>query len=129
MALSAPKSCQVILIMDPHFGNAIENIVKLMPVWIIDSPVNRSAVEHVRKYNPNHYLLSLLLYFSDENVIETFRRALNAIEDHHGSSSQVLAYESLRVIGIPLEPAISIVLNNYGFSQIAVETDGFIAKK
>jgi hypothetical protein len=39
------------VVVDPNFGERVEALAEQMPVWIVDTPVNRGAVEILRADN------------------------------------------------------------------------------
>ena len=47
----ADASNTVTIVVDPKFGNGLYAVAKETPVWIVDTPVNRTAAEVVRAQN------------------------------------------------------------------------------
>ena len=118
------------IVVDTEFGNRIEQLAREMPVWVVDTPVNRAAAEqfHREGSSPTH-----------RDGVTTFkvdvsgtpndwcRDILQAVDLHHGELSHDPPYGSVMVIGTDLSAELRMVFERYGFKEFSVEDEGFRA--
>ncbi len=89
----------VALILDPAFGQDLEQIALAMPAWVISSALNDAAVDATRrKYKDRVDLTSFIpQQVRDKEAAAT--QALYDIDEHYGTHSFSQPYDELRVFG------------------------------
>ena len=118
----------VALVLDPEFGIRLEALAKEMPVWVISSQTNLHAVELARPQLEEGRVTTILTR-PDEGPRALLARALYAIDEHHGRTSQSIPYSSLLVHGVSEQMLPSELISELGFKSIITTSEGFIAKK
>ena len=125
-----PYSVSVVL--DRDYGPRLSDLLKLGPVWAIDSEVNRAVAQRFWQGSPPRDELDGLTVFTAANdrapedvLIDEFE----TIDLHHGSYSADPPYTAVRVIGTPLTERIRDELSEYGFNSFEVMDEGFRAAR
>ncbi len=123
-----PATYRVIVVVDRGFGEKLESMPRGIPVWIIDSPLNRSAAERVwaRFPEPNH-LKGITIFKSPEDASpeRSLIGQLDTIDLHHGVYSSDPPYNVLEVVGVALTEAIRSALAQMGFTEVQTTESGF----
>ena len=91
-----------------------------MHVWIIDSQVNRSALEKVWNQTKAYSLESGATLFSDDGTQPPDVIALRMLADvelHHGSDAHEPPLSHLEVYGTRMTPELSQALHSLGFDR------------
>jgi hypothetical protein len=119
------------IVLDPEFGERLLTVANEMPVWIVDTPINRSWAERVWS-SAN---------VADRGAVTTFsvnpnqpaeywcRDILPMIDLHHGKHSQRPAYSAVDVLGTQLTPRLRKIFAEYGFKTLTERPDGFRASR
>jgi hypothetical protein len=125
------KNSQIALVLDPEFGDELNLLQALMPVWIIDSPQNQSVVEKNR--NPQSSgegnLITTFQAREGESLAMVCERIVQSLDDHHNEHSQTPGYRELRVIGVSLGDVSLQPFLELHFDQFVRTATGFIARK
>jgi hypothetical protein len=118
----------VAVVVDPDFGDRISELAERMPVWIVDTPMNRAASEKHWASGPQ---LQVTTFPIDSRLTaETWLvNVLSAIDLHHGEYSRDPPYSAVEVFGASLTPAIKTTLGQFGLVNFAERPGGFIATK
>lgn len=87
----------VALVLDPEFGSRLSDLPMNLPLWVLDSAGNASAVARLR--NEGRSQLTLLLAAPEESSDDLLRRALEDIDEHHGRRSGH-GYDEVQVFGV-----------------------------
>ena len=119
----------VTLVVDPAFGDQLEELPPGRPVWIIESPANRAAVQRVWATLPTATHVDGVTIFRAEgsDAVASCQGILSQIDLHHGLHSHVPPYSGLEVIGAELTPDLSAALAGYGMTKLTPRTGGFRA--
>jgi hypothetical protein len=119
----------VALVLDRKFGDRVAGLAQEMPVWIVSSDENNSAVEHVRGLLGGAAEITTLLVAGGETPSDTCLRALYDIDEHHGTTSACTPYE--RVLVFEAEPALLSpqASEDLGFARVTKTEFGFIIEK
>jgi hypothetical protein len=123
---------EVLIILDPHFGDQLQDAWPGRPVWITMSPVNEPVVKALWSLKPPHsnYLTGITGFKHVEGTAEDRLLAqLRAIDLHHGPYSSPTPHTALRVIGSRLTETIRDALIEFGFSTFQERPDGFVATR
>ena len=123
---------KVNIVVDREFGEKLTALPLGVPVWIVDTPVNRSVVQRRWIERPqNGHLTGLTLFGGgdDGSPEELLLGELETIDLHHGAYSHVPPYSVLEVFGSPLSAAVEAALSKYGFDQFELTTSSFRATR
>jgi hypothetical protein len=129
MSDSAPYI--VTLVVDPAFGDRLAELPRGAPVWIVESPTNRAAVQRAWAALPTATHLDGVTIFRGEesDAVASCLDVLSQIDLHHGAHSHVPPYSGLDVIGAELAPELRAALAKYGMTELTPRTDGFRASR
>lgn len=119
----------VALVLDRHFGAAIEELAEQMPVWVISSKDNNAAVERARSLLKDPSRITSLLTVSGEGERDTLLRALYDIDEHHGRSSTGRPYDQMLVYGAAPELLTPGIMKELGLEGIRVDPGRFCLQK
>jgi hypothetical protein len=119
----------IAIVVDPHFGERLAELAERMPVWIVDTPANRSAAERVWR--------SAAGGERGPREVTTFRAdpagtradwivAIAAEVDlHHGEWSEDPPYAAIEVVGADPTDPLRAALGAYGLTVVERTADGF----
>lgn len=116
---------KVSLVVDKDFGNRLESLVT-NPVWIIDSPVNRMAVEAYRQQRGEPGVTAFNSA-DEDSASAACLNILDTVELHHGEYSG--GYSVLEVIGTPLGKKLHSAIKELGFTKFESTAEGFRANR
>ena len=125
-----PEPYAVAIVVDPVFGERLFRIAARMPVWIADTPKNRSAVDQHRARHPGQSGTEGVTTFKvdpDANSEDWCAQVLSMVELHHGRFSHNPSYSVLEVFGATLTPTLRAALGDVGFRSFTERRDGFRA--
>lgn len=113
------------LVLDPEFGARVSDLAQQMPVWALSSAVNDRAIEAARLAGGR---VTKLLTRAGESSGDLLRRAMCAVDEHHGDESGGVAYRCLLVYGAGGIPSGEL-LADLGFTSMTATSYGFMAEK
>lgn len=125
------KNSQIALVLDPEFGDELNLLQALMPVWIIESPRNQAVVEKNR-HTQSSGEVELITTFQareGESLAMVCERIVQSLDDHHNEYAQTPGYRELRVIGVSLGDVSLKPFLELDFDQFLCTATGFIARK
>jgi hypothetical protein len=128
----------LIVVVDPNFGDRLESRSQLTPIWIVASPDNKDAchrlwvshshADHREKGAATHYSVSDL-----EARMENLLEIIPQLETHHGEvAGDELIFPDgflLEVVGLSLTDNVANRLREFGFSSFEKTSDGFQARR
>ena len=121
---------KVSVVVDREFGERLAALEPGVPVWILDTPVNRGVAQRLWKEStePNH-LTGVTTFKTCDSLSpeEILLSELDTIDLHHGSYSAETPYTILEVLGVPLSDKIRAALSEYGFNEFRPNATGFSA--
>lgn len=131
MASSAePRPYKVIVVVDPDFGERLAALPPAVPVWIVDTPTNRSVAHRLWKERPAQTHLTGITTFSHKPGLtpeEHLIVELSTIHLHHGAYSADPPCAELEIYGAADTAEIRSALGEIGF-EVTERTDtGFRA--
>jgi hypothetical protein len=121
---------KVFIVVDRAFGDRLVALEARVPVWIVDTPVNRAVVQRLSKERAAENHLTGVTVFTDSDAMspeQLLLSELDTIDLHHGSYSADPPYTVLEVLGAPLTENIKAALSEYGFNQFQYGMSGFSA--
>ena len=116
------------IVVDTHFGSRIEQLAQKMPIWVVDTPVNRAAAEQFWRKNSSFTHMQEVTTFKvdlDGTPNDWCCAILLTVDLHHGEYSQNPPYRSVVVIGTDLSADLRAIFENYGFRDFREEGQGF----
>jgi hypothetical protein len=118
------------IVVDPGFGERVHSLAHRIPVWIVDTPVNRAAAEsHWRQQADNNPAHGITTFKVDPAASpeDWCAGVLDTVIEHHGEYSHDPPVSSLEVIGAHASPSLLATLADYGFAKVRSRPDGFRA--
>ncbi len=122
----------VAVVLETEFGDRLCELAARMPVWIVDTPVNRSAAEQHWAGHPMSTHLDGVTTFTVDlaGTAEAWLVGILADVDlHHGYYSHDPAYSAIEIYGASLTPEVREALAEYGLMAFAERSGGFVATK
>lgn len=123
---SNEPSTAVAIVVDPDFGDRLSSLADQMPVWIADTPPNRTMAESSRKRGNSKITTFRVV---DDDVAEWCRITLPQVLEHHGEYSQFPPIVSVEVFGTRAVPSLRDAFSRHGFTISSKRPDGFIATR
>lgn len=121
---------RVFVVVDRDYGQHLTELSEMGPVWIADTPANRSVAQQIWAAHPNRSHLEGVTTFkvaegtSSEDMLIN---KLGTIDLHHGTYSANPPYTVLDVIGTAITARLKAELGEYGFDDFQETTHGFRA--
>lgn len=128
----------VIVVLDPAFGDRIEEIAARGPVWVVESSINTPVIRDMWRTQPHvdHREVGAITScpVSDtEARVDNLLHVLADVEIHHGSAdgAELVFVDGfkLEIVGVDLSREVLDGLREYGFHVFADTPDGFTAEK
>jgi hypothetical protein len=121
----------VAIVVDPDFGDRLEELAARMPVWVAQTEGNSVAIERLFGRIRREGGASLTSFVVDP---EASREAwcasvLETVDEHHGPLSQDPPYQGIEVIGIPLSAALRASCEELAFHGFRDTACGFTARR
>ncbi len=113
----------VSIVVDPDFGDRLSSLDQ-MPVWIADTPTNRTAAESL--WSRADSKITTFRVVGDD-VAEWCRTILPQVLLHHGEYSQFPPIDSIEVFGTRATKSLRDAFSNHGFTISSKRPDGFRA--
>lgn len=121
---------RVFVVVDRDYGQHLVEIAETGPVWIADTPANRSVAQEIWAVRPSRSHLDGVTTFkvpegtSSEDMLIN---ELDTINLHHGPYSVNPPYTVLEVIGTAITARLKAELGEYGFDDFQETAQGFRA--
>lgn len=128
----------LIVIVDPDYGDGLEKIAQSAPVWVVDTQGNRRAFEKLWKARPadDHRAKGAITSYKTqkpEDRLSNLLDILPQLETHHGElENDKLVFPSgfvLGVVGLATSADVMNALRNLGFTSFIKTPEGFEARK
>lgn len=126
------QSYVVTIVVDPTFGDQLRSFAADQPVWVVDTPVNRSVGEDIwRRHQGPVTNDGITLFKADpaEGPADWVAGVIPDVELHHGHYSHTPPYSAIEVIGSAVTTGIRDVLASYGLGNILERPGGFRASR
>jgi hypothetical protein len=106
-------SRRVAIVFDPEFGDRLLTLVMRMPVWIVESAANRSAVSEAMNRATEWPHISVTVF--------------RATDDLKHLLSQIGHPQRVDVIGLSVDDDARDAIRDAGFTNVVETNDGFRA--
>jgi hypothetical protein len=123
---------RVFVVLDRDYGQRLSELAKDGPVWIVDTPANRTVAQKIWVAAPNRSHLQGITTFkfpegsSSEDILIN---ELDTIDLHHGTYSANPPYTVIEVMGVGISDKVKESLGEFGFDQFETMPDGFRATR
>jgi hypothetical protein len=127
-----PEPYRVFVVVDREYGERLGKLDQTAPVWIVDTPTNRTVAQQIWAANPNRSHLEGVTTFkfgeacSSEDILIN---ELDAIDLHHGIYSANPPYTVLEAIGARITARLKAELSHFGFEDFQETDQGFRAMR
>jgi hypothetical protein len=120
---------RVFVVVDRDYGQRLAALAQTGPVWIVDTPANRTVAQQIWAADPNRSHLEGITTFkapegSSEDILIN---ELDTIDLHHGTYSANPPYTVLDVIGTAITARLKAELAQFGFNEFQETPQGFCA--
>jgi len=124
----------VFFILDAEFVGDLWELSRLAHVWLIKSPLNEAAARTVwdretKDFSPLH---GVTLFDGSEDNAKSFYAFLSTIDMHHDEYSAPRPWDTLHVIGLPIDVINPDWVAEQLETNVVMETsesEGFIIKR
>jgi hypothetical protein len=129
---------ELIVIVDPDYGDGMERVAQSAPVWVVDTKRNKDAYARLWKISPlaDHRANGAVTSYKSQNPEDRLSSLLDImpqLETHHGElAANELAFPEgfvLGVIGLPMDTEVTTALRKHGFKSFIKTLEGFDACK
>lgn len=123
---------RVSVVVDREFGEQLATLTPSVPVWIVDTPINKAVAQRLWKDRPLDNSLTGIATFdylesaSPEDILVSM---LDTIDLHHGSHSADPPYTIIEVFGTRLSDRIRAELSEFGFNEFQSTLTSFRAMR
>jgi hypothetical protein len=120
----------IFVVLDPEYGDRINDVASQGPVWLTSSDMNRAAVERYWKTSPRD--AHGVTYWSEPRTgatEEEWLGILDSLEVHHSEPWAGPGIAGLEVIGAFASPQAQVALSEYGYEITASTPVGFSARR
>lgn len=121
---------KVYVVVDREFGEKLAELEQGVPVWIVDTPTNKTVVQRLWNERPKKGHLTGITTFDDLKSFsaeDILLGQLDTIDLHHGAYSADPPYTVIKVFGTPLTTKAQYELSAYGFNEFHANWAGFAA--
>jgi hypothetical protein len=120
------KKMTVLIVVDPDFGDRLSSLADKMPVWIADTPPNRTMAESSWK-GGNANITTFRVVGDDPG--EWCQLIIPQVLLHHGENSQFPPIDSIEVFGTSSTKSLRDAFSKHGFTISSKRPDGFRATR
>lgn len=124
------KDYRVSVVVDREYGAQLADLAQSGPVWIVDTPLNRTAAETIWAATPNRTHLDGVTTFKfapESSSEDILLNELDTIDLHHGEHSSDPPYTILEIIGARVTSRLKAELSEFGFNEFQETPQGFRA--
>jgi len=117
-----------VYVEDREFGERLAELERGVPIWIVNSPTNKPAVQRLWHEHPEQSHLTGITTFNNRRSAspdEMLSDELDTIDLHHGAHSADPPYTVVEVLGTPLTARAKSALSFYGFNEFRENLLGF----
>jgi hypothetical protein len=121
---------RVAIVLDPNYAERIVELARECHVWLVKSASNDPVVAVLWKDDRAYSLEEGVTTFSSaETPGASFISILETVEEHHGEYSHDPPLSVIEAIGLEPTVAVREELSSYGFSDIELSAEGFVARR
>jgi hypothetical protein len=113
------------VVLDRTFGDRLHALPSEMPLWVIDTPINRGVADQLPPDRKRTTFVDLPAKSAEAMLIGL----LATIDLHHGALSQEPPYEALSVFGALPTAAVRRALQEYSLFVVTESSEHFLAAR
>lgn len=125
----------VAIVVDPEFGDRVDDLLGRMPVWMADTEANHGAVvrvqtARVKSDTVDHTAIGALTTFTidtDSTPESWCLGILDTVAGHHDRYSHLPGYSAVEVYGVAPSPGLLKALAEYRLTNVTSLSGGFRA--
>ena len=114
------------LILLEDYGEKVTNLLDQMPLWVVNTTINKPVVENLWTCHSNRSDLVLGERFRDDSTMKICMRALSSM-DLNGRLRGRRSYSEVAVFGVAPNDALRHAFAGHGFDRFEETTEGFVA--
>ena len=121
----------IAIVLDADFGVRLHDLAARIPVWIVDTPGNRAAIESEwtrRRRDGAERELSVFRMIDGLSPAEHVAALVRTVDRQHGPSAQSTALTTLVVVGAAVDPVSTAAIRAIGGGAPIANRDGFVAE-
>lgn len=118
----------IAIVLDADFGAQLHELASRMPVWIVDTPGNRSSIESEwtrRRRDGAERELNVFRMIDGLSPSDHIAALLRTIDRQHGPSAEDGPFATLVVIGAPVDAAPVAAIRAIGGGSPVATANGF----
>ena len=118
----------VAIVLDADFGAQLHELASRIPVWIVDTPANRSSIESEwtrRRRDGAERELNVFRMIDGLSPSEHIAALLRTIDKQHGPSAEDGPFATLLVIGAAPDAAPVEAIRAIGGGSLVEMANGF----
>jgi hypothetical protein len=121
----------IAIVLDAEFGAQLHELASRMPVWVVDTPGNRAAIESEwtrRRRDGAERELTVFRMIDGLSASDHIAALLRTIDQHHGAGAVDGPFKTLVVIGAAADAAPVGAIRAFGGDPPVATDDGFRVK-
>ena len=118
----------IAIVLDADFGAQLHELASRMPVWIVDTPGNRSSIEGEwtrRRRDGAERELNVFRMIDGLSASDHIAALVRTIDRQHGPSAEDGPFATLLVIGAPADAAPVAAIHALGGGTPVTTANGF----
>jgi len=132
------EKSDLILIVDPNYGDRLVKVAQFAPVWVVATPDNADACQRFRetRHVTDHREQGAVTDYEVDNADDRFANLLDilpSLQEHHGQiRDDRFSFPEdfiLEVIGLSPTVSVTNALREFGFASFFETSGGFQARK
>jgi hypothetical protein len=126
----------LIVVVDPDYGDRVERAAEFAPLWVVDTQTNRDACERLWRSQPHSDhrekgAVTCYKTLNSEDRVGGLLGIVPQLETHHGEAQDnELVFPNgfvLEVIGLAPADNLTNALREFGFTSFVETPEGFRA--
>lgn len=113
------------LVIDPCFGDQLRNLAMNVPLWIVESPINKAALDCPETGPARLRYVTTFPVTKVEAPQESILRIAGSLDQHHNELAQDPPYDALDIYGVAANVDLLDGLRLLGFDRMS-QLDGFV---
>ncbi len=134
--MTSTDTYAVAIVVDPKFGDRVSSLLERMPVWVVDTEINRAAAARARapRVQPGGGVghtgigaLTTSTIDKDAAPESWCLGILDTVAGHHDRYAHTRGYSAVEIYGAIPSPGLLRALAAYRLSEITALSGGFRA--
>ena|SRR5882724_2940858 len=121
------SNASIAIVVDPNFGERLLSLASQMPVWIVDTPSNRTCAKAFWSHASSVRSRVTTFRVTGDDSEEWCQTIFPQVDLHHGEYSQSPIYDSVDVFVVDPTADLRDAFSKYGFTILSERPNGFRA--